>query len=160
MKLLGSNTTPQAKGTTRLAGTVNYFIGRDATQWRTGIPTYSDVLYSGVYPGIDLRYYGNHHQLEYDFVLNPGADPHNIALNFDGAKFLAIDNTGNLAMDSDAGTVTLLKPSIYQMVGGQKKPVRGGYALRPNHSVGVESGVGLFELSGWFRLGRCGLCHP
>jgi len=141
MKLSGSNAVPQAKGATRLPGTVNYFIGRDATQWRTGIPTYSDVLYSGVYPGIDLHYYGNHHQLEYDFVLNPGADPRNIALNFDGAKALAIDNSGNLAMDSDAGKVTLLKPSIYQMVGGQKKPVRGGYVLRPNHSVGMELGA-------------------
>ena len=140
MKLSGSNTVPQAKGTTRLPGTVNYFIGRDVTQWHTGIPAYSDVLYSGVYPEIDLHYYGNHHQLEYDFVLNPGADPHNIALSFDGANALAIDDTGNLAMNSDAGRVTLLKPSIYQMVGGQKKPVRGGYVLRPNHSVGVELG--------------------
>jgi hypothetical protein len=141
MRLSGSNAVPQAKGTTRLPGTVNYFIGRGAAQWRTGIATYSDVFYSGVYPGIDLHYYGNHHQLEYDFVLNPGADPHNIALNFDGAKALAIDNSGNLAMDSDAGKVTLLKPSIYQMAGGQKKQVRGGYVLRPNHSVGVELGA-------------------
>jgi hypothetical protein len=140
MKLSGSNAVPQAKGTTQLPGTVNYFIGRDAAQWRTGIPTYSDVVYSGVYPGIDLHYYGNHRQLEYDFVLNPGADPHNIALNFDGAKGLAIDNTGNLAIDSDAGKVTLLKPFTYQMVGGLKKPVGGSYVLRPNHSVGVELG--------------------
>ncbi len=141
MKLSGSNAAPLVKGATRLAGTVNYFIGSDTTQWRTGIPTYSDVLYSGVYPGIDLHYYGNHHQLEYDFVLSPGADPHNIAFDFDGAKALAIDNIGNLAMDSDAGKVTLLKPSIYQMVDGQKRPVGGGYVLRPNHSVGVELGA-------------------
>ena len=141
MKLLGSNTAPQARGATRLAGTVNYFIGGDAAHWRTGIPTYSDVVYGGVYPGIDLRYYGNHRQLEYDFVLNPGADPHNIALNFDGAKGLAIDNAGNLAMDSDAGRVTLLKPSVYQMLGGEKKTVNGGYVLRPDHSVGLELGA-------------------
>jgi len=141
MKLSGSSAMPHATGTTRLAGTANYFIGRDATQWRTGIPTYSDVVYGGVYPGIDIHYYGNHRQLEYDFVLNPGADPQNIALSFEGTQGLAIDSMGNLAMDSDAGKVTLLKPSIYQMVGGQKKPVKGGYVLRPNHSVGVELGA-------------------
>jgi hypothetical protein len=141
MKLLGSNTASQARGATRLAGTVNYFIGGDASHWRTAIPTYSDVVYGGVYPGIDLRYYGNHRQLEYDFVLNPGADPRNIALNFDGAKGLAIDNAGNLAMDSDAGRVTLLKPSVYQMLGGEKKKVSGGYVLRPDHSVGLELGA-------------------
>ncbi len=140
MKLSGSNAIPQVKTTTRLPGTVNYFIGHDAAQWRTGIPTYSDVVYGGVYPGIDLHYYGNHRQLEYDFVLNPGADPHNIALEFDGAKGLAIDNVGNLALDSDAGKVTLLKPSIYQMVGGEKKSVSGGYVLRPHHSVGLQLG--------------------
>ena len=140
MKLSGSNAVPQAKGTTRLPGTANYFIGRDAAQWRTGIPTYSDVMYSGVYPGIDLHYYGNHRQLEYDFLLNPGADPRNIALDFAGTNGLTVDGTGNLAIDTDAGKVTLLKPSIYQMVGAEKKPVRGGYVLRTNHSVGVELG--------------------
>src|SRR5258708_36269570 len=98
MKWLGSNTAPQEGGATRLAGTVNYFIGGDASHWRTGIPTYSDVVYGGVYPGIDLRYYGNHRQLENVFVLNPGPDPQNIALNFVGAKGLAIENTGNLAL--------------------------------------------------------------
>lgn len=96
-------------------------------------------MHGGVYPGIDLRYYGNRRQLEYDFVLNPGADPHTIAINFDGAKGLAIDNAGNLAMDSDAGRV--MKPSVYQMLGREKKTVSGGYILRPDHSVGLKLGA-------------------
>jgi hypothetical protein len=81
-------------------------------------------VYGGVYPGIDLRYYGNHRQLEYDFVLNPGADPRNIALNFDGAKGLAIDNAGNLAMDSDAGRVTLLNPLAHLLKGANPRSAR------------------------------------
>ena len=83
MKLLGGNPIPQIQGTNRLAGTVNYFIGGEREKWKTGIPTYSAVEYTAVYPGIDLVFYGNQHQLEYDFVLKPGADPRNIALDFE-----------------------------------------------------------------------------
>jgi hypothetical protein len=140
MKLSGSNATPQSSGATRLPGTVNYFFGKDAKQWRTGIPAYSAVKYSDVYPGIDVVYYGNNRQLEYDFVLNPGSDAKKIALNFEGGKNVAIDGAGNLTMESGVGKLALLKPSIYQMSGTQKKAVQGSYVLRPDHSVGLQVG--------------------
>ena len=35
-----------------------------------------------IYPGIDLVYYGNQRQLEYDFTVAPGADPNSIAIPF------------------------------------------------------------------------------
>ena len=141
MKLLGSNPIPQIAGTEKLAGTINYFIGRDAEKWKTGIPTYSAVEYTAVYPGIDLVFYGNNHQLEYDFVLQPGADPRKIALDFAGTKNLAVDSAGNLAMETEAGKLTLFKPLVYQMVGGEKKQIRGGYVLHQDHSVGLDIGA-------------------
>jgi hypothetical protein len=140
MKLLGGNAVPQSSGTNQLTGSVNYFIGRSANEWHTGIPTYSAIQYNEIYPGIDLVYYGNHRQLEYDFVLNPGADPRSIALDFEGTKNLAVDSAGNLAMDTDAGKLTLFKPAIYQIAGGGKKQIHGGYVLHQDHSVGLEVG--------------------
>jgi len=140
MKILGGNPVPQSIGTSPLAGTVNYFTGRDAHNWHTGISTYSAVHYSEVYPGTDLVYYGKDRQLEYDFVLNPGADPGKIALSFEGTKGLAIDGTGNVTMGTEAGKLILLKPTIYQIIGGQKMSVHGRYVLRANQIVGLELG--------------------
>jgi hypothetical protein len=70
-----ANNSPQISGTDELPGKRNYFVGKDSKNWHSNIPTYRKVKYSGVYPGVDLVYYGNQRQLEYDFVVAPGADP-------------------------------------------------------------------------------------
>lgn len=74
MKLIGANPTPQITGIEELPGKVNYFIGKDPKKWRNNIPNYAKVRYEAVYPGIDLVYYGNQRQLEYDFIVLPGAN--------------------------------------------------------------------------------------
>ena len=76
-------------------GRSNYFIGNDPTKWRTNVPQFSKVKYAGVYPGIDLVFYGNQRNLEYDFVVAPGADPTRIALDVEGAV-PTLDTTGDL----------------------------------------------------------------
>jgi hypothetical protein len=68
MKLRNANPAAKVTGTDELAGTSNYFIGNDPAKWRTNVPTYAKVKYEGIYPGIDLVYYGNQRQLEYDFI--------------------------------------------------------------------------------------------
>jgi len=83
MKLAGANPQPQVAGVEELPGKVNYFIGNHSSKWRTNIPAYAKVKYEGVYPGVDVVYYGNQGQLEYDLVVAPGADPSVIKLAFD-----------------------------------------------------------------------------
>jgi hypothetical protein len=80
MKLLGADSTAKVVGLDELPGKSNYFIGNDPKKWRTNMPTYARVKYEGVYPGVDLVYYGNQGRLEYDFVVAPGADPGSIQL--------------------------------------------------------------------------------
>ena len=80
MKLRNANPAAKVTGVDELAGTSNYFIGNDPAKWRTNVPTYAKVKYEGIYSGIDLVYYGNQRQLEYDFIVAPGADPHRIAV--------------------------------------------------------------------------------
>ncbi|MBI4464852.1 MAG: SBBP repeat-containing protein [Acidobacteria bacterium] len=84
MRLVGANPAPEITGMEELPGKVNYFIGNDPEKWRTNVATYAKVLYEDVYPGIDVVYYGNQRQLEYDFVVAPGADPRAIRLAFLG----------------------------------------------------------------------------
>ncbi len=91
-------------GLDRLPGISNYFIGRDRSKWRTKVPHYAKVGYEGVYPGIDLMFYGaNQRQLEFDFIVAPGADPGAIQLGLEGAEGLEIDPTGDLVAHLPGG---------------------------------------------------------
>src|ERR1035438_585006 len=69
MSLIGANPQANPAGLARQPGVVSYFIGNDPKRWRSGIPTYGKVEYPQVYPGVDLVFYGNQRQLEYDFVV-------------------------------------------------------------------------------------------
>ncbi len=99
MKFFGADPQAEVVGLDQLPGIVNYFIGGDPANWRTNIPTYQKVAYTNVYPGIDLVYYGNQGQLEYDLIVAPGADPNLIRLVFDGAEKVEVDPaTGDLVL--------------------------------------------------------------
>ena len=100
MELACANRAVQVTGSDPLPGTANYFIGNDPAKWHTGVPTYAKVKYAGVYPGVDLFYYGNQRQLEYDFVVAPGASPKPIRLQFAGAKKLDLTADEDLTVSA------------------------------------------------------------
>src|SRR6266487_4391398 len=52
VRLVGANESAQMEGIDQLPGVVNYFVGNDAQQWHPGIPTFSRVKYTQIYPGI------------------------------------------------------------------------------------------------------------
>ena len=130
MDLIDDTDNPQLVLVDRQPGPVNYFIGNDPAGWRTNVANYSAVEYRDVYPGVDLRYYGNDRQLEYDFIIQPHADPNQIALTFDGATSLAITDAGNLEIGLNPGrTVTFSAPISYQEIDGQRVTVASSYVL-------------------------------
>jgi hypothetical protein len=130
MELAGSDAATQAMGEDALPGKSNYFIGRDPSRWHTGVPNFRRVHYQGIYPGIDLSYYGNGQQLEYDFVLAPGAKPETIRMCVEGVQTLRLDKSGDLILAVGGGEVRFKKPYLYQMIGGMRQTVSGRYALR------------------------------
>ncbi len=140
MELAGANATPRVVGAEELPGRANYFIGNDPTKWRTNIPTYAKVKYEGVYPGVDLVYYGNQGQLEYDFVVAPGVDPKAIRLKFAGAGKLRVDLKGDLLLGSAGEEVRFEKPVVYQEAAGEKKQVEGSYVLASANQIGFRLG--------------------
>lgn len=144
MKLLGANRNARIIGTDELPGRSNYFIGNDPKKWHTDLPTYKKVAYRGIYPGIDLVYYGNQRELEYDFVIAPGADPRKIRLEIEGAQNLRLDDQGNLVLYSRDGEVRLQSPQIYQELEGKKQNVRGFWKFRGKHNVGF--GIERYDL--------------
>jgi hypothetical protein len=138
MTFVGANPAPRVTGREELRGKSNYFIGKDPAKWRTNVPTYANVGYPDLYPGIDLVFYGNERQLEYDFVVRPGADPTRIVLGFEGADRLEVDAQGDLLLHTGAGPVRQRKPVIYQEVTGRRVEVPGGYILKDGQRVGFE----------------------
>src|SRR5262249_26458140 len=80
LKLTGANRCPRLGGLDPLPGKSHYLIGNEPHQWKTHIQTYAKVRYEEVYPGVDMVFYGHGQQLEYDFLLSPGADPKAIRL--------------------------------------------------------------------------------
>jgi hypothetical protein len=138
MSLIGANLQAGAVGLARQRGVVSYFIGNDPKNWRANIPTYAKVNYARIYPGIDLVFYGNQRQLEYDFVVSPGADPSRIAWQIDGAR-ASIDAEGNLTLSAPYGPAVFRKPVIYQQVGAAKAGVQGAFIVAGNR-VGFRVG--------------------
>jgi uncharacterized repeat protein (TIGR01451 family) len=141
MKLLGANPRPQVTGVERQAGETSYFIGNDRSQWRTNIGNYAQVRYESVYPGIDVIYYGNQRQLEYDFVVAPGANPDRIRLAFAGADKMYLDANGELVLNTAVGEVQQHKPVLYQEVDGVRREVAGRYVIKGARKVGFEVGA-------------------
>jgi beta-propeller repeat-containing protein len=138
MSLVGAAPKPLVSGLEELPGKANYFIGNDPAKWRTNVPTYAKVHYQDVYPGIDLVYYGNQRQLEYDFVVAPGGDPERIALGFQGVERLEIDAEGELVLHAAGGALRQRKPVIYQETDGLRREIDGGYILKGANRVGFR----------------------
>jgi uncharacterized repeat protein (TIGR01451 family) len=115
LKLEGANPGVTLSGADPLPGAVNYFLGKDPAKWRTNVLTYAKVRYAQVYPGIDLVFYGNQRQLEYDFVLAPGAHPDAIRLAVEGADHTSVeDATGDLVIAAADQEIRFHKPVVYQ----------------------------------------------
>jgi hypothetical protein len=142
MQLVGSAADPAVQGVDALPGKVNYFRGKDAASWQTKVPTYQRVKYSAVYPGVDLVYYGQSQQLEYDFIVAPGADPSTIKLGFAGVEQTTVDAQGDLVLKTTGGPLRFQKPVIFQMSdSGRRHPIEGGYVHRSPHEIGFRVGA-------------------
>lgn len=140
MRLVGANPSPQVSGVQRLRGISNYFIGNNPSRWRTKIPTYRKVRYESIYPGVDLLYYGKQGQLEYDFVLQPGADPKQLRLRFEGGG-AQIDALGDLVVAADGTKVVFRRPLAYQSDredAAARQLVAAAYVLKGPNQVGFQ----------------------
>jgi hypothetical protein len=132
MRTLGSNPAAKVSGVNRLSSVSNYFVGKDQSKWRKNVANYGRVKYDSLYPGIDLIYYGNQQQLEYDYVVAPGADPNSIRLAIEGARKLRIDGNGDLRLETKYGAIYQHKPVIYQQINGSRREIAGSFSVRGN----------------------------
>jgi hypothetical protein len=124
-----------------LEGKVNYFIGNDPKKWRTNIPTYRTVLYREAYPGVDLKFYGNGCQLEYDVIVKPGGDPCQVKFHYQGIQNLQLTPEGHLAVTlPDGRQLEHRKPLVFQEIGGQRLTRQGRFEIldQATHTFGFR----------------------
>jgi len=143
LQLEGARRSARIRGLDELPGKLNYFIGNDPRKWRKDVPIYSRVRYQNAYPGVDVVYYGNQRQLEYDFVIAAGSDPRRISLAFNGANAIRKDDSGDIVLSTSAGEVRQRKPVAYQEVAGQRREIVANYRL--------ENGKASFDLGEFDR---------
>ena len=135
LRLVGSNPAPAIEGEKRMAASTNYLVGR-RDRWLTGIANYGQVRYRSVYPGIDAVYYGNQSQLEYDFVVAPGADPRAIRLQFAGADRVRITPQGDLSVEADGQPILQKRPRVYQ----DGREIEARYAVDKHGQASIQLG--------------------
>lgn len=142
IQFVDANANPIVRGTEELQGKSNYFVGNDSNKWRTNIPNYTKVFYQDLYPGVDVAFYGNQEQLEYDILVSPGRNPQDAHLHIEGIKELLVDNRGNLRLlVDDNQEVQMQKPFVYQMVDGKKVSIEGQFVLLAHNEVGFAVGA-------------------
>jgi hypothetical protein len=140
MHLVGGNPQSQIIADSKLPGRSNYFIGNDRSQWHANVAQYARISYRDAYPGVNLAFYGVQKQLEFDFIVAPGALPTAIRLGVTGAQRLATDDSGNLILASSAGDLLLHKPVAYQQKDGARQPVEARFDLQAKNQVSFKLG--------------------
>ncbi|MBV6518478.1 MAG: hypothetical protein E3K33_00975 [Candidatus Brocadia sp.] len=111
-------------------GTVNYFIGNDPKKWKTNVPAYESVVYKGVYDGIDMKFYGNNRQMEYDIIVQPGASPSRVQLSYEGIEGLTVAENGDLEIKLKEGKIIQKKPYVYQEIDGKRIEINGKFRVQ------------------------------
>ena len=136
LRFLGANPSPALQGEKRLPGVVNDLHGSDPSRWRTNLATYGQVRVRDLYPGVDLVYYGNQKNLEYDLIARPGSDLSRLRFAVTGADRLDLSPTGDLEIHVGSQVIVQRAPVVYQVNSGVRQMVAGRYRLLGGDRIG------------------------
>jgi hypothetical protein len=142
---LGANPRPAITSQAARSGTVNYFIGNDPARWHTNLPTYGEVVYRDLWPGIDLLFRSDSGQLTYEFSVKPGARVKDIRLAYRGAKKLSVEKNGNLMIHTSLGNISDTRPTTYQWIDGNRVEVPSRFALDHRSKTTYGFSVGAYD---------------
>jgi uncharacterized protein (TIGR03437 family) len=100
---------------------------------------FSRVAVQGLYSGVDVMFYGNEGNLEYDLAVGAGADPERIRMSVEGTRAIRIDRDGNLLIDTGGETLQQKRPRVFQ----SGRNIAAHYILYRHNLVGI--GLGTFD---------------
>ena len=90
----------------------NYYIGNVTAE---AVPAYHRVKYKNVYRNTDMVLYHGHGGVKLAMVLEPGADPGDLELGFEGHDSLKIDVNGWLRIYQRGRWIILREAMAYQI---------------------------------------------
>jgi hypothetical protein len=141
LDFLGADPHATLKARKRLSGEVNYLVGDDPAEWRRGLPTHGELLYGGLWPGIDMAVRGEEGgKLKYEFRLKPGSSVEDVRLAYRGAEGLSVGAGGELLVRTSLGVLKDAAPVSYQLIGGERVPVESRYKLEGGWRIRVCGG--------------------
>jgi hypothetical protein len=129
LDFLGASPEATLTAQKRLAGKVNYLVGDDPAEWQQGLPTHGELLYGGLWPGIDMAVRGEAGKLKYEFHLKPGSSVEDVRLGYRGAKGLKVGAGGQLLVQTSLGVLEDAAPVSYQRIESERVPVKSRYTL-------------------------------
>jgi len=129
LRFLGSNANTRVVASNRREGTVNYIQDSDRSRWKTGLPTYGEIVYRDLWPGIDMVFRGKAGRLVYEFAVGPGARVSDIRLAYTGAEGLSLSQAGDLRVETALGRLTDERPRSYQRIGGRRVALPSRFRL-------------------------------
>jgi hypothetical protein len=138
---VGANCCAKVEGKESRPGVYNYFQSSDPSKWRTDVRAYSEVVYRDVWPGIDLRIYGNGPDLEQEFIVQPGGDLRRVQIAYQDIDGLTITKDGSLDAATAFGTLRETKPRLYQQIGHKQVPVEGPLGIGASTTVPMTLNV-------------------
>jgi hypothetical protein len=138
IRFIGGNPDVAIGGLDPLSAKINFFLGN--TGWKKDVPSYSRIVYRGLYPGIDMTYGGTGRQVKSEFFVSPGANPALIRLEY--SEPVSIDAHGNLLAGGDFREAA---PEVYQQIGAERVKIAGRYRVLDAHTVGFE--IGAYDVS-------------
>lgn len=130
----------EPQGERRAPGKVNYLIGNDPAAWRTDLPTYQEISYRNLWPGVDLVFRGSEGRLKYELLVRPEARMGSISFAYRGARALSLDPHGNLRIRTPLGVLSDERPVSYQDIDGKRVPVESRYVLAGEGAFGFAIG--------------------
>ena len=145
IRFVGSDATAGVDSSDPLPGRINYLRGNDPARWQVDVPTYRRVRYHEAYPGIDVVFYGNNQQLEYDFIVAPGANHRQVRLDVEGADRLQIDSEGNLLLHVGDRHIVQRRPVAYQLTANGREHVDARYTRHGATGIGFD--IGAYDLA-------------
>ncbi len=138
MQWIGANAQPEMVAEHPLPGRINYLIGRDPANWHTDLPTFGQVRYRNLFPGVDAVFFGKDGEIEYDLVLRPGSDPEKISFGLEGVQSMRLASNGDLVLRLANGEVRHRRPMVYQENDGARHWLSAHYVIHNNKTIGYE----------------------
>jgi beta-propeller repeat-containing protein len=140
LDFLGADPGATLEAQKRLSGEVNYLVGDDPAKWQKRLTTHGELLYGGLWPGIDMTVRGEGGNLKYEFHMQPGSSVEDVRLGYRGAKGLSVGTGGELLVQTSLGVLKDAAPVSYQRIAGERVPVQSRYKLTGDGRYGFAVG--------------------